>query len=255
MTSSTDWRSFISKYYKKFGKCPIFFKRYCKEQISSNLTIAPMDLQSSEMQDFPTENGVWTPYFDETAADHAFLTKTHDVYLVKVTEYGNSVVAFCNTISQKITFFNGTSHDGLKYEFIFTFTDLKHKQDFSTDLFGNWATFRVKGKHEITVKLLSSVQCFEISIAVITNHYIGINECFKQFSSTVYVEKGLLNSKESRGFWVYWSSTGIFMGLEGDLEPRIKLEGSVVQSFHEIEYKSKSVVEWKAPSYNLLENI
>lgn len=251
LTSSTDWRFFIDKFHNKFGKCPPFFKKYCTERFLGNQ-------QNSQVLEINNENlidilpvpeiGVWTPYFNETIPDHAFLTELHKSYLVKIDEEAKSVFAFHNDSSQTTTFLNGSSYEG-RYEFIFTFTDLKRFDDFSTELFGNYLTFRVKGKHEVTVKFLSALQCYEISIGVITNHFIGVNECLKEFASTAYVEKGLLDSKESRGFWVYWSDSAILMGLEGDVKPKIKVETSITQQFYKVEYSCRSKVEWKAPSF------
>lgn len=243
LTSSTDWSFFVGKYYKKFGKCPPFFKKYC---VDNN----PMEVKNAELQDLPVlESGVWTPYINKTIPDHAFLTESHRSYLVKVIDGEKSTVAFRNETTKTTTFLNGSSYAGKEYESIFTFTDLQHQEDFSTELFGNYLTFRVKGRHEVTVKLLSPLQCFEISLGVITNYYIGINECLKEFSSTVYVEKGLLDSKKSRGFWVYWSKSEIVMGLEGELVPRIRMETSIIQPFYKAEYSSRKKVQWRAPSF------
>ncbi|KAL5280061.1 hypothetical protein ACFFRR_004190 [Megaselia abdita] len=251
LTSCTDWRKFFSKYS---GKCPPFLGRFCTGDTSSSPRATQQEQQFPESMKYGLldalvydTTGVWTPYFDKNIPYHASFKES---YIVDVKN-DLSAIAIYDMNTRKMVFLNGTSYGGEKFQSIFTFTNLSRENDFSTELFGNYVTFRVRGRSEVTVKLLSHTLCYEISIGVITNNYIGINECTKEFSSTVFVEEGLLDSKDSKGFWVYWNENGIMMGLERELEPRIRVGTTMIPKFHKVEYSSKKKVDWKAPSFNV----
>lgn len=199
-----------------------------------------------------TKGGVWAPTFDKKVPENAFSLSSSTslkFHPVKVLEEGNVVIRKFNSKYGVVSYDDESAHIGNNYDEIFTSTELKIRENVTSKVSGNYLTFRVKGNREITVMLVSPKQCFAISIAVITNHFIGIYDCMEQFSSTVYVKEGLLSTTDSRGFWVFWNSSSILMGLEGDLQPRIQLKADKIYPFSAVRYLSGEKVEWQVPVF------
>lgn len=190
------------------------------------------------------KGGVWSPMFDRNFPYHAFRVNSTKLFPVKLRINGEVVVGN----------YNGSSILNMKnLEQIFTSTDHTIESSSTSLVTGNYLTFRIRGKSEVIVKFLSNKnrnQCYSISIAAITNHIIGIQKCEeKLFASTVFVLGELLSPIENRGFWVYWNTTSILMGLEGDLKQRIQLRDNNIQPFGVVKYYSKENVEWQIPSF------
>lgn len=199
-----------------------------------------------------TKGGVWAPTFDKKVPENAFSLPSSTpmkFHPVKVLKEGNVVIRKFNSEYGVVSYDDEFAHIGNNYDTIFTSTELKFRGNSTSKVSGNYLTFRVKGNREVTVKLVSPKECFAISIAVITNHFIGIHDCMEQFSSTVYVKEGLLKTTDSRGFWVFWNSSSILMGLEGDLQPRIRLKADKIYPFLAVKYFSGEKVEWQVPVF------
>lgn len=197
------------------------------------------------------KGGVWTPTFDGKIPENAFplanIGHTMKIHPVKIRKDGNVVIGKLNSEYGIVTYDVEAVHIGNNYDEIFTSTDMKIKGNYVSTVTGNYITFMVKGKREASVAFVSQKQCFSIAIGVISNHFIGIHKCLEQFSSTVYVKEDLLSSSRSRGFWVFWNSSSILVGLEGDLKPRIQLKEKNIDPFTTIKYLAGQNVEWQVP--------
>lgn len=199
------------------------------------------------------KGGVWTPTFENKVPEIAFvftdLPQTGKLHPVKIRVEGRVVIGKFNDKYGVVNFDDASVQIGSSYDEIFTTTELSFKGNSTSRVSGNYLTFRLKGDHEISVKFLSQNQCFSISIAVMTNHFIGIHKCSEEFASTIYVKEDLLSSTEHRGFWVYWNSSRILMGLEGDLNPRIQLKEKKIDPFTTVQYYSGENVEWQVHEF------
>lgn len=197
------------------------------------------------------KGGVWTPTFDNKIPVNAFpltnISETMKLHPVKIRKDGNDVIGKLNSEYGIVTYDVEGVHLGNNYDEIFTSTDLKVKGNYVSRAPKSYLTFRVKGNREVSIAFVSQKQCFSISIGVITNHFIGIHNCLEQFASTVYVKEDLLRSSHSRGFWVFWNSSSILMGLEGDLKPRIQLKEKKIDPFTTIKYLASENTEWQVP--------
>lgn len=223
---------------KYFNVCSTsFLKVFCKRNSVEKQYSENMSMENSSQI---INEGAWTPILNGDLPDNVFFTtqEPQNLKLYLVRNFNKVEIKEKQEILVK---------QNLE---VFTKTDLEIVNPKDADIFGNYFTFRIQGEDEVNLKFISHINCFDLSIGAVTKHILGIKKCSQEtFESTVYVNRKLLNSVESRGFWTYWNSTCLVFGLEGDLKPKIQLKVPAIGQIYKVQFDSRHKTTWNIPSF------